>query len=90
MGNLIKYTGLGLLAFAAIGCIVLYYTGGATTLIPIDQSLCPTTMETAEDGTCGIYEGRAISAFSYTCMVTGGVGIITYIVGLIQSRKNGS
>lgn len=88
MDSLIKYSGIGLLALAALGFIVLSWMGLTTEMIPIDQSKCPPNVGAAPDGTCGIYVGRAVTGWAAACMVAGGLGLVLFIAGLAKDRKD--
>lgn len=89
MGQSLRYIGIALLAISAVVFCYLTMTGMNIELIPIDQSECPPNVGIAPDGTCGIYEDREISGWSIACIVSGILGMISFVAGLIVSRKNG-
>lgn len=55
-------------------------------MIPIDQSKCPENVGSAADGTCGIYEGRKLTIWTWGCIIIGGIGAILAIYGMVMSR----
>lgn len=90
METILKYAGLVLLGIAALGFTILSLNNGTVVMIPIDQSLCPPNLGVAPDGTCGIYSGRRMSGWSVACIVSGILGTISFVSGLVLARKNGS
>lgn len=90
MEKIIRHLGLGMLAIAAIGIIILTTTGNNIVLIPGDQSLCGPLQEIHADGTCGIYEGERASNWVYVFTGAGLLGITTFLTGLFLGKKNGA